>query len=119
VPLAVTAHLQRGGFSPVVPKADCEGAVTGTPRPKIVDSTLALPDSHRLAQAFLALGDDDSVSPAARRSLRRAVVAAVAALALATAAPSSWLASSKPRDQPAATAAGSKAWLHDEDDAGN
>jgi hypothetical protein len=82
-----------------------------------VEATL---DSHRLAHAFLALGDDDAVSPAARRSLQKAVVAAVAAFALATAAPISWLAPSRPRDQPAATVAGSKAsLLHDEDDAGH
>jgi hypothetical protein len=81
-----------------------------------VEATL---DSHRLANAFLALGDDDAASPAARRSLQKATVAAVAIFALATAAPLSWLAPSRPRDQPAATVAGSKAWLHDEDDPGN
>jgi hypothetical protein len=76
-------------------------------------------DSHRLAHAFLALGDDGAEAPA-RRSLQKAVVAAVAVLALATAAPVSWLAPAKPHDQPAATVAGSKAWhLADEDEAGH
>jgi hypothetical protein len=82
-----------------------------------VEATL---DSHRLAHAFLALGDDDAVSPAARRSLQKAAVAAVAAFALATAVPISSLAPAKSHDQPAATVAGSKAWhLTDEDEAGN
>jgi hypothetical protein len=82
-----------------------------------VEATL---DSHRLAHAFLALGDDGADSPV-RRSLQKAVVAAIAVFVLATAAPLGWLAPAKPRDQPAATAAGSKAWLHadDEDDAGD
>ena len=77
-------------------------------------------DSHRLAHAFLALGDDGEDSPAVRRTLQKAIVAAIAAFALATAAPMSWLAPAKPRDQPAATV-GSKAGLqaHDEDDAGS
>jgi hypothetical protein len=83
-----------------------------------VEATL---DSQRLAHAFLALGDDGEDSPVVRRTLQKAIVAAVAALVLATAAPMSWLAPAKPHDQPAATVGGSKAWVqaHDEDDAGN
>jgi hypothetical protein len=81
-----------------------------------VEATL---DSHRLAHAFLALGDDVAAAPV-RRSLQKAVVAGIAAFALATAAPVSWFAPAKSHDQPAATVAGSKAWhLADEDEAGN
>jgi hypothetical protein len=82
-----------------------------------VEATL---DSHRLAHAFLALGDDGTEDNRARRTLQKTVVAAIAVLALATAAPMSWLAPAKQHDQPAATVAGSKAWhLADEDEAGN
>jgi hypothetical protein len=79
----------------------------------------ATPDSHRLAHAFLALGDDLTAAPV-RRSAQKAVVAGIAAFALATAAPVTWLAPAKSHDHPAATVAGSKAWHPaDEDEAGS
>ena len=46
--------------------------------------------SPRLARAFLALADDGALAP--RRSLPRAVVAALAAVVLALAVPLGWLA---------------------------
>jgi hypothetical protein len=85
-----------------------------------MQSSLAAPDPHRLARAFLALGDDPAPSPA-QQSLTRMVVALVAAIALALSAPLAW---SAPRvklgEQPAATLGNSKALLaaaDDEDDA--
>jgi hypothetical protein len=55
-----------------------------------------------LAQAFLALADDDSLP--AQRTLPRAVTAAVAAVALALGAPLGFLVV-EPGDQPVATLA--------------
>ena len=91
-----------------------------------MDSTPALPvvDQHRLARAFLALGDDDGdVLEVPQHSLARAVAAFAAAVALALAAPLMWNApapeaGTKLGEQPAATLASSKALLTaaDEDD---
>ncbi len=90
-----------------------------------MDSTpaFAVADQHRLARAFLALGDDDGAPPLASPSLTRLVAAVVAAVALALAAPLTWTAPPTPRaklgEQPAATLAGSKALpapADDEDD---
>jgi hypothetical protein len=64
-----------------------------------------LPSVHPpLARAYLALADDPAPA-AAQRSLPRAVVALLAALVLAAAAPLSWVsvARGEPRDTPAAT----------------
>jgi len=85
-------------------------------------SALAAPDPHRLARAFLALGDD--LAPQRlQRSLARAVAAFAAALVLAAAAPLTWMgpAPAKVGDPPAATLGNSKAVLaaaDDEDDDG-
>jgi hypothetical protein len=85
---------------------------------------LAVADQHRLARAFLALGDDDGAAPVPQRSLTRLVAAVVAVVALSLAAPLTWNAPPAPRaklaDQPAATLGSSKALLapaDDEDDA--
>jgi hypothetical protein len=89
-------------------------------------TALAESDPHRLARAFLALADE--VTPEqARRCVLTALAAAAASLALAVAAPLSWMAPvartpQKAADQPTATLANSKAVLHaadDEDDPGN
>jgi hypothetical protein len=85
----------------------------------------AAPD-HRLARAFLALADEVAPEPV-KRSAIRALAAAAAILALAVAAPLSWMAPvarapQKAAEQPAATLANSKAAVHaadDEDDAGD
>jgi hypothetical protein len=85
-------------------------------------SAAAAPDSHRLARAFLALGDDADPGHA-QQSLTRMVVALAAAVALALSAPLTWSAPApKLGEQPAATLANSKALLaaaDDEDDASN
>ena len=86
---------------------------------------LTAPDPHRLARAFLALGDE-SGSPDRQRSASRGTAALLAALVLALGAPLTWMAPAagspaKPGDQPAATLGSSKAVLaagDDEDDAG-
>ena len=85
-------------------------------------TALAAPDPHRLARAFLALGDD--LAPQRlRRSPVRTVAALAAALVLAVAAPLTSMApvaAGKAGDPPAATL-GSKAVLaaaDDEDDDG-
>jgi len=80
-------------------------------------TVLAAPDPHRLARAFLALGDD--LAPERlRRSLVRAVAAFAAALVLAVAAPLTWAgpAAGKVGDPPAATLGSSKAVLADDED---
>lgn len=82
-------------------------------------------DPHRLARAFLALGDDGVAEPV-RRSLVKALAVLAATVALAVAAPLTWMAPTvrapqKAADQPAATLANSKAALtaaDDEDDVG-
>ena len=89
-------------------------------------TAVAAPDPHRLARAFLALGDDGAPEPA-RRSATGTLAVVAALLALTVAAPMSWIAPvartpQKATDQPAATLASSKAVLHaadDEDDAGD
>ena len=86
----------------------------------------AAPDPHRLAWAFLALGDDAAPEPA-RRSATGMLAVVAAILALAVAAPMNWIAPvartpQKAADQPTATLANSKAVMHaadDEDDAGD
>ena len=83
-------------------------------------ATLTVTDHHRLAHAFLALTDDGAPEPA-RRSLSKPVAAFAAALALALAAPLTWMApapvsTGKVGDQPAATLANSKAALAAADD---
>ena len=83
-------------------------------------TALAAPDPHRLARAFLALTDDAAPEPP-RRSAPTVVVAALATLTLAVAAPLSWMAPvarapQKATDQPAATLASSKAAFHAADD---
>jgi len=85
-------------------------------------TALAATDPHRLARAFLALGDD--LAPELQRSLTRALTALAAALALAVAAPLTATVpiASKSGDAPAATLANSKAVLaaaDDEDDDAN
>ena len=80
---------------------------------------MALPPAAHtpLARVYLALGDDPA--PAiAQASLPRAVVALIAALVLALAAPLAWVSAARgePRDTPAATAV--KAG-HAEDDDGD
>ena len=84
-----------------------------------MQSSPALPESHRLARAFLALGHDPAPS-AAQQSVTRMVVALAAVVALALSGPLTW---SAPRvklgELPAATLANSKALLaaaDDEDD---
>ena len=65
-----------------------------------------LPTSHPpLARAYLALADDPA-PPAAQRSLTRVVVALIATVVLAFAAPQAWASTARgePRDVPAATA---------------
>jgi hypothetical protein len=84
------------------------------------EPTPALPESHGLARAFLALADDPLPAPA-QRSSTRAVAALVAAIVLCIAAPLSWMAPAsrsltKLSDQPAATLANSKALLHPDED---
>jgi hypothetical protein len=88
-----------------------------------MDSSTALSDPHRIARAFLALGDDLEPPPV-QHSPGRAVAALAAALALALAAPLTWLTppatpGAKVTEQPTATLASSKAVLaaDDEDDA--
>ena len=76
-------------------------------------------DQHRLARAFLALGDDLGAAPALRRSATRGFAAFVATLVLVVAAPFTWTAQAKVGDPPAATLGNSKAVLaaaDDEDD---
>jgi hypothetical protein len=84
------------------------------PSPAFVPS-----DPHRLARAFLALGDDAAPSPA-QQSVTRMVVALVAVVALALSAPMTWSAPrAKVGELPAATLGNSKALLaaaDDEDD---
>jgi hypothetical protein len=84
---------------------------------------LPVADQHRLARAFLALGDDDGAATP-QGSFTRLVAAFVATVALALAAPLTWAAPPTPRakvaDQPAATLGSSKALpapADDEDDA--
>ena len=80
-------------------------------------TAFAATDPHRLARAFLALGDD--LAPErVKRSLVRAVAAFAAALALAVAAPLMWAAPapSKLSDPPAVTLGNSKAVLGDDED---
>ena len=77
---------------------------------------VALPSSHPpLACAYLALADDP-VPPQPQRSLPRALVALIAALMLAVAAPQAWASTARgePRDIPAATSV--KAGHDDGDD---
>jgi hypothetical protein len=72
----------------------------------------------RLADAYLALGDDLQ-PPSSQRSVPRAVGALAAAIALALAAPLGWAAAGPdrlPADQPAATPAGKAALALDADD---
>jgi hypothetical protein len=88
-------------------------------------TAFAAPDPHRLARAFLALGDDGFPDPV-RRSLVKVLAVLAATLVLAVAAPLSWMAPAvqtpqKAADQPAATLGNSKAALtaaDDEDDVG-
>ncbi len=88
-------------------------------------SAFAAPDPHRLARAFLALGDDGFPDPV-RRSVVKVLAVLAATLALAVAAPLSWMAPTAPTprkaaDQPAATLGNSKAAMtaaDDEDDVG-
>jgi hypothetical protein len=89
-------------------------------------SASAVADQHRLARAFLALGDDDGAPLAPSPSFSRVVAAFVAVVALALAAPLTWTAPPTPRaklgEQPAATLGSSKALptpADDEDDAEN
>jgi hypothetical protein len=68
---------------------------------------VALPSSHPpLARAYLALADDPAPPPV-QRSLSRALVALIATVVLAFAAPQAWasIARGEPRDTPAATSA--------------
>jgi hypothetical protein len=121
---------------PLAANSDCESLIGGKPLAKATlspDDTIpmsatalsAAPD-HRLARAFLALADEVAPEPV-KRSLITALAAAAAILALAVAAPLSWMAPvartpQKAADQPAATLSSSKAAFHaadDEDDAGN
>ncbi len=90
-------------------------------------SHTAAPDHHRLAKAFLALGDELAPEPVVR-SVRLALAAFAAALVLAVMVPAAWMApasqslTSKVGDQPAATLGSSKAILaaaDDEDDDGD
>jgi len=65
----------------------------------------ALPPSHPpLAHAYLALADDPA-PPAVQRSLTRVLLALVATVVLAFAAPQAWasIARGEPRDTPTAT----------------
>jgi hypothetical protein len=84
-------------------------------------ATLILPDSHRMARAFLALTDDPELD-AVQRSLVKALAAFAATLVLALAAPVTWVAPLAPvspgkvGDQPTATLANSKAALAAADD---
>jgi hypothetical protein len=78
------------------------------------------PTHHRLAGAYLALGDDPE-RHVEQRSLPRAVGALAAAITLALAAPLAWAAAGPdrlPADQPAATPTGKAAFalLADDDD---
>ena len=82
------------------------------------------PTHHRLASAYLALGDDPGPT-ASQRSLPRSIGALVAAVTLALAAPLAWAATAPgrlPADQPVATAAAGKAFadalVADDDDRG-
>ena len=89
-------------------------------------SVIAAPDPHRLARAFLALGDD--LAPERlRRTFARAVAVLAATLLLAAAAPLMWTAPAslpapgKVGDPPTATLGNAKAVLaaaDDEDDDG-
>jgi hypothetical protein len=79
------------------------------------------PTYRRLADAYLALGDDPEPPPA-QRSAPRVVAALATTVLLAFAAPLSWAAAGPdrpPADQPAATPAGKAALalLADDDDA--
>ena len=74
------------------------------------------PAAHTpLARAYLALGDDPAPATA-QSSLPRAVVALIATLVLALAAPLAWVSAARgePRDTPAATSV--KAGHADDDD---
>jgi hypothetical protein len=77
------------------------------------------PTHHRLASAYLALGDDPEPPPV-QRSLPRAITALAATITLALAAPLAWAATTPgklPADQPTATAAGkASAEAHAADD---
>ena len=77
----IDRRLDRGTRSP--------GAVTCPLRPHMHPIAFAAPDPHRLAHAFLALGDDFAPERL-QRSLVRAVAAFAAALVLAVAAPLTW-----------------------------
>lgn len=87
-------------------------------RPLMHPSALAVTDPHRLARAFLALGDD--LAPERlQRSLVRAFAALAAAFLLAVGAPLTWTAPSaisKAGDPLAATLGNSKAVLADDED---
>ena len=81
---------------------------------------LAVADQHRLARAFLALGDGP-LPQVAQRSLARSLAAFAAAAALAVASPLTWFApapmrGAKPSEQPAATLGSSKAVQAADDD---
>jgi hypothetical protein len=84
-------------------------------------TAFAAPDPHRLARAFLALGDEDAPERL-RRSPARTVAAFAAALVLAVAAPLTWTgpfsasAPGKVGEPPAATLGNSKAVLGAADD---
>ena len=77
-----------------------------------------LPSAHPpLARAYLALADDPAPA-ATQRSLPRAVVALLATVVLALAAPLAWVSAARgePRDTPAATAVKGSHAEDDEDD---
>src|SRR3954454_18967052 len=56
-----------------------------------MNDTVALPDPHRIARAFLALSDDDALAPLPH-STSRWIVALAAAVVLALSVPVSWFA---------------------------
>jgi hypothetical protein len=75
-------------------------------------------DEHsHLAGAYLALADDPEPPPS-QRSAPRALCALASGLVLAVAAPLAWASpgTAKPRDQPAATAAGKAGGIAADDD---
>jgi hypothetical protein len=80
------------------------------------------PTHRRLADVYLALGDDPE-PPSGQRSAPRVVGVLAATVVLAFAAPLSWAAAGPgrlPADQPAATPAGKAALgMHADDDDGN
>jgi hypothetical protein len=86
----------------------------------MLDHALTAPDPHRLARAFLALGDDDAAA-APPHSPTRALAALVAVIAIAL-APVTWLGpparalGSKAAGQPTATLGSPKAVLPPADD---